>query len=86
MSWHRMAISPDGYTIAVAQPGDSWWVFVIPPKGQGYVSDLPDGWTEYAPATARDRLADAAEQIAEELESAAGSLVWLQSQVKAEVS
>jgi len=79
-----IAFNEDRHIAAIrSHSGDSWWVFPIlneVPKSEpyGHKSNLPgEGWTRLFPATERNLAAETLERIADEMESAVGSLAWL---------
>lgn len=81
----RYAVHKDGQRMAIAAPGDSWWVFDVPDKSShGFVSDHEldkDQWRRLFQATERDLVAETLDSLLWAVEHSAISLRWLRDGV-----
>lgn len=81
----RFAISPDEQQIAVrSYNGDSWFVAQFNVVKGRHLSDIPDDWTYFVPATEDDKLAEEAGRMAELIEEVASNLAWLKNRAGSE--
>lgn len=74
----RLALSPDGHTVAVRAYQGGMWLAVNTARVAGqHLSDLPADWTRFTPASDRDLAADTLDSLLQAAEEITAELRYL---------